>query len=143
LGTSGNHTTPSDPSRRSRYEGAQDGWFRKAIACDFDQIAVTEKRYELMRFWLLGTWAAARVEKPFYLVNLVRDEAEQSIVKSLSSHFLIKPDRQFLRATWEDIFRFVAVHQSGATESEKLLGYIREKTVGYGSTGNLRLAFSP
>jgi hypothetical protein len=141
--TSGNHTTPSDPSRHTRYEAGGEGWFQKVIASDFNQIAVAEKRYELMRFWLLGSWAASRAKKPFYLVNLVREESEQSIVKSLTPHFLTTPDRRFLRATWEDICRFVAAHQPPSRAADKLRGYMAEKTLGYGSAGNLRLAFSP
>ena len=101
--TSGNHTMPSDPTRQSRYEGGGDGWFREVIASNFNQLAVMERRYELMRFWLLGTWVAAQAKKPFYLVNLVREESEQSIVDSLARHLLINDNRHFVRATWEDI----------------------------------------
>jgi hypothetical protein len=140
--TSGNHTTPSDPSRRTRYESGGNGWFSEVIATDFNKIAVEEKRYELMRLWLLGSWAATELKKPFYLVNLVRDESERSIVKSLAPHLKSAPNRQFLRATWENIHRFVDDSRPRPPTSDTLLRYMLEKTLGYDNRGRLRSAFA-
>jgi len=46
--------------------------YSKVIATSFEDLAVKEKRYEMLRYWLLGTWAAAQMNKLFYLVSLVR-----------------------------------------------------------------------
>ena len=140
--TSGNHTTPSDPSRQNRYVAGGEGWYHTVIASDFQKIAVTERRYELMRFWLLGTWIAARVNKPFYLVNLVRHESEPSIVRLLAPHFRTGTQQRLLRVTWEGIRGFVEAYKPSPKATGQLVSYMNEKTIGYGTAGDLRLAFS-
>jgi hypothetical protein len=96
----------------------------------------------MMRLRLLGSWAAAELNKPFYLVNLVRDKSERSIVKSLTPHLKSAPTQQFIRATWENIRRFVDDSRPRPPTSDTLLQNMIEKTVGYDNRGRLRPAFA-
>lgn len=141
--TSSNKTTPSDPARRKRYESGGDAWYRSVVTSDFNHVAIEKKRYELLRLWLLGSWAAAtKLKKTFYLVNLVRKEREEDIVQSLSPHLRVTPGRQFLRTTWEAIYDLVNNSATRSPDGTKLLRYMEEKTIGYDGRGHIKKAFS-
>lgn len=140
--TSTNDTQPSEPSRGARYTAGADGWFGKVVDTDFETVAQKEKRYELLRLWLLGTWIAAKREKAFCLVNLVRTLSERTAIDSMSSHLIASPERRLKRATWEGIHDLVASSTPHSANDNRLLHYMREKTVGYSSGGALKAAFA-
>jgi len=54
----GNEMIPSNISSSKKYESGGQNWFSKAFKSDYKTIAVIEKKYELLRFWLLCTWMA-------------------------------------------------------------------------------------
>jgi hypothetical protein len=140
--TANNETTPSDPENPKKYVTGGNGWYHQVIASDYDVIAKAEKKYELMRFWLLGSWIAAQDEREFYLVNLVRSEFEQDIVKLFGGHIKANTHRHFMRATWEEIRDRIAERIPSSAERDSLLNYYENKTIGYDPSGDLRLAFS-
>ena len=76
-----NNTVPSskDPAVKQKYENGCQGWYNQVFQSPFDQIAVTERKYELLRFWLLGSKMAERLDTSFILVNLVPQEKETTI----------------------------------------------------------------
>lgn len=75
-----NDTKPSDvEGARRRYTGGGEGWYSSVVSSPFDAVAVEQRRYELLRLWLLGSWSAAEHGKRFVLVNRVRDGFETDV----------------------------------------------------------------
>jgi hypothetical protein len=75
----GNETVPSNIRNAKKYEIGGDNWFSKISKSDYKTIAIDEKKYELLRFWLLGTWMAKQQDLDFYLINLVLSEREKNL----------------------------------------------------------------
>lgn len=103
---------------------------------------MTLRRYELLRLWLLGTWAAAKHGKRFELVNLVRQGSEEDGPVFAEAHFDTTPARRFHRATWESIHDLVAAASSPTASDLRLTDYLRTKSLGYSSSGKLVKAFA-
>lgn len=138
---SGNETKPSDPNDSKKYLSGGDKWYKRVFVSPYGTVAVEQKFYELMRFWLLGTWAAMKLGKRFVLVNLVRESEEEQVVASFGLH--IKLDgHQFLRTTWEDAYRFVKSSGRADKDREIFLKYLEGKSVGYNGMRKLTPAFS-
>jgi len=89
--TAGNETIPSDTSNSKKYETGGDNWFSKVFKSDYKTVAISERKYELMRFWLLGTRLAQQQDLDFYLVNLVLSEREKDIETIFKRASLRKP----------------------------------------------------
>lgn len=140
--TASNETTPTDPGNQKKYVTGGNGWYHQVFASDYDVVAIESEKYELMRFWLLGSWIAAQNEREFYLVNLVRSEFEQDIEKLFGRHIKANAHRHFMRVTWEEIRRQIAGRIPSSAERDSLLEYYEYKTVGYSPSGELQLAFS-
>lgn len=96
----------------------------------------------MLRYWLLGTWAAAMLNKPFYLVSLVRRQSKENMADVLAGHFHTTPERQVLSTTWEDIYSFLNASPGRTEHTDRLLAYMKNKTAGYDSRGELRGAFT-
>jgi hypothetical protein len=140
LGSS-NDTQPSDEvGARKRYSEGANGWFSEVCRHDFDSIAVSAKRYELLRLWLLGSHAAHLRSKRFVLVNLVCDGREKDVEQFATCAFRQNADRTFLRATWEAMLPLLS--QAGEQSIEWLRHYLQTKTLGYDNAGRLVKAFS-
>jgi hypothetical protein len=138
---SGNDTVPSDEKgAEERYTKGADGWFGMVCRKDFKTLAILERRYELLRLWLLGSHAAHVRARGFVLINLVRDGQALDIEDFASSAFRQDESRHVRRATWEDIVRMLA----GDSDERilRLTDYMRTKTLGYDSEGRLLKAFS-
>jgi hypothetical protein len=139
--TATNNTTPSDKDDPKKYEVDGESWFSKVFKTDFKTIAVRKKKYELMRFWLLGSLMADQQKKDFCLINLVRDAKERNIESLFKSLIRENERRRFMRITWEQIYEFIC----GITASsgrDQMIGFFKNKTIGYDGKGNLRPAFS-
>lgn len=80
-------------------------WFEKVFQTDYCTIVNCQK-YELMRFWLLGTWMAKEIKKDFYLINLVPMYSEHNIKKQFQPLIKENHSNKFLRLTWEEIYNF-------------------------------------
>lgn len=137
----GNRTTPSTLRVSDKYQSGAGSWFRDAFISDFNTVAVSAEKYELMRFWLLGTWIASNLNLEFYLVNLVRSQAEQNIEKEFGPHIKSTRDRIFKRYTWDQIYEVLLANPSPIERKDEIVRYFKNKTIGY-LNGKLRAAFA-
>jgi hypothetical protein len=139
-----NNTTPSstDPAVKRKYETGCECWYSQVFQSPFEKIAVADRKYELLRFWLLGSKIADRLHVKFYLVNLVPQEKETPIEPMFGKHIKENTERLFLRTTWEDIYRHIRKAGIACEDKETLLRYFSEKTVGYNQDRNLQRAFN-
>jgi len=140
--TAGNETVPSDMSNSKRYEIGGDNWFSKVFASDYTTVAITDKKYELLRFWLLGTWIAKQENLNFYLVNLVLSEQDKNIGTIFKRHICENQKMKFTRITWEDMYQQILNSGLPGRDKDKMMEYFRNKTIGYDSNGELQKAFS-
>lgn len=123
-----------------RYATGGGGWFSKVFASDYE-LLLNDQKYELMRFWLLGTWMAEKKKRDFCLVALVCRENEPEIQQEFQQHIIASSQRQFLRRAWEDTVEFTQAKAKPSEEREAFIGYMANKTVGYDHTGQLQKAF--
>jgi len=140
--TSGNKTVPSDTSNSKRYEIGGDNWFSKVFKSDYKTVAITDKKYELLRFWLLGTWIAKQQDLNFYLVNLVLSERDKNIGTIFKTHIYENQRMKFIRIAWEDVYQQILNSSSPGRDKDKMIDFFRNKTIGYDSHGELQKAFS-
>jgi hypothetical protein len=137
-----NEPQPRDPENQRKYVKGGNSWYYQVFGSDYDTIVRVERKYQLLRFWLLGTWIAARIKRDFYLVNLVPSKSEQKIEEVFGKHIKANEHRRFVRVTWEEIYRHIAEKIPSSVERDLLLDYLEYKTVGYNRLGELQRAFS-
>ena len=137
-----NKIVPSseDPLVKEKYVNGGCGWYQNVFKSDFETVAISDRKYELLRFWLLGSWIAQNQRLRFILVNLVPAEREKDIETQFKKHIKEDTNRTFLRSAWEDIYRLI--QEIDNWKKHLMLDYFRNKTVGYGREGNLQRAFS-
>lgn len=140
--TAGNETDPSNKSSSKKYENGGDNSFSKVFKSAYKTIAIDEKKYELMRFWLLGTWIAKQQGLDFYLVNLVLSEREKDIEAIFKRHLYKNQKMKFIRITWEDLYQQILNRGSSKIDEDMMIKYFRNKTIGYDGNGRLQKAFS-
>ncbi|MDF1541423.1 MAG: hypothetical protein P1Q69_21165 [Candidatus Thorarchaeota archaeon] len=139
--TAGNTTVPSNPSYSKKYETGGNNWFSRVFESEYRTVAIAEKKYELMRFWLLGTWMAEQMDVDFYLINLVLTERELDIESIFKKHIKDNQQRHLLRITWENVYEYIL--KSGRYRNrEEMARYFKNKTPGYSANGRLLKAFS-
>jgi len=139
--TAGNETIPSNKNSSKKYESGGDNWFSRVFKSDYNTVAIIDKKYELLRFWLLGTWMAKQKDLNFYLINLVLSEREIDIESIFKKYIRETERRKFLRITWEDIYRYI-LESNSSKDKDIVLNYFRNKTIGYDKEGKLQRAFS-
>lgn len=114
--------------------------FASVFRSSFDEIAVDEKLYELMRFWLLGTWMAEQLERQFCLVSLLsrndRRECEgdaklAAITERFPPHVRFHGGQRFELLTWEGIHDWCACRAPTSPEAGEVAKYLADKTAGY------------
>jgi len=144
--TAGNNT-PSDEKQigekirnPKKYKTGGNDWFGNVFGTSYEEI-VRKQKYELLRFWLLGTWMAAQTLKTFCLINLVREEAEEDIEPVFRKHIKENPERKFGRLTWEEICKF-ASDQDNIKDKGAITAFFNNKSIGYNKDGQLQKAFS-
>jgi hypothetical protein len=140
--TAGNETVPSDTSNSKKYETGGDNWFSKVFKSDYKTVAIVERKYELLRFWLLGTWMARQQDLDFYLVNLVLSEREKNIETIFKRHLYENQRMKFTRITWEDTYQQILNSDLSGTDRDTMIKYFRNKAIGYDGNGRLQRAFS-
>jgi hypothetical protein len=131
-----NDTVPTNPQDTKGYLSGGERWFEKAFTGDYQGVAITAGRYELMRLWLLGSWAAVREKRQFYLVNLVSERAHET---AFASHIAQMPGAIFVCTTWENFYRWLESCPSTA-DGDRVIQYLRQKSAGY-ANGALKTAF--
>ena len=139
--TATNNTMPSGSNNRTNYLTGGNEWHMKVFVSDFDTVAIKAKKYELFRFWLLGSWLANEMKLDFYLLNVVLTERETDIEKRINPHIRTGSNRQFKRVTWEEIHSFIAEYAPEDYKKSVILEYFRNKTIGYNRSGELQKAF--
>lgn len=140
--TSGNRTQPSEAGRAARYVEGGQGWYAQVMRAPFGEVAVGAHFYELVRMWLLGTWAARQRGLDFCLVNLVGAARELGVEAAFGRFITTSDQRRFKRATWEGALAHLQAVRPLDPITTQLEHYMREKTAGYGSNGRLRSGFS-
>ena len=140
--TANNATIPSEPENRKKYVTGGGGWYHQVFASDYDTVANDAQKYELLRYWLLGSWIATQSGRDFALVNLVRSDYEQDIEKLFDNHIKADAHRHFVRVTWEEVFQRIGEESPPSAEKDTLLDYAEYKTAGYNRLGELERAFS-
>jgi len=140
--TASNKTAPTNLDDAKKYEERDKDFYSQIFKSDFNTVAVQEKKYELLRFWLLGNWIAKEKNLGFYLIDLVLEEKDQDIESTFGQ--LIKQDKnkRFIRITWEDIYEQILNHGTSLNDSNKIIEYFKNKTIGYNGYGKLQKAFS-
>ncbi len=136
-----NRTEPSNPKVKYKYVSGGQNWWNEVIHSDFKTLAVQDKRYELARFWLIGSWMAKQYGLDFYLINLTLSNQENVIEQSFKEHIIEDGTRKFKRITWEDIYLFIKDQPADEKEKEIILNYYQNKSQGYDAKGNLQKAF--
>ena len=124
-----------------KYTTGGNNWFEKVFKSDYETV-VLEQKYELLRFWLIGSWIATRLDLDFYLVNLVLSEREKDIEAVFNKHIRNNERRKFDRITWEDIYEHISNSNLSRGDKEVLTRYFKNKTIGYNKNGKLQRAFS-
>ena len=140
--TASNENKPSNLNVENKYKTSGQGWWNEVFSSDFKTVAIDEKKYELSRFWLLGTWIARQNDLDFYLVNLVLSEREKDIEAVFKRHIKENQTRRFIRITWEDIYQLIFDHEFSGQDKNIIINYFRNKTIGYDGNGRLQRAFS-
>lgn len=136
-----NNTTPSNPNNKKNYVEGGQNWFSQVFNSDYQTIAISNKKYELMRFWLLGSWIANELSLNFQLINLVLADKELLIVNEFSKYIRSDSKKIFSRLTWENIYNMVNDLNKVDNETKSVLDYFKNKSAGFGSTGKLRKRF--
>lgn len=139
--TAGNETIPSSMSDSKKYETGSNNWFSKVFKSDYKTVAIVEKKYELLRFWLLGTWMAKQQDLDFYLINVVLAEREADIESIFKRHIKENQRRKFLRVTWESVHKYVS-DRNLLGNKDIMIRFFKNKIIGYDENGRLRGAFS-
>lgn len=122
------------------YTNGANGWYDMVFTSPYPDI-VRDQKYELLRFWLLGTWMAKQKNKNFVLANIVLRGKETTIESDFGKHIRQNNSALFKRMSWEDVYDYIL--KSGITDkdTDKMLNYFRNKTLGYDSKGDLIKAF--
>jgi hypothetical protein len=124
-----------------KYISGGNNWYSSIFSSEY-KIVINDQKYELMRFWLLGTWMAAQLEMPFFLINLVMEEREKKIEQEFGKHILQCDNRVFKRIFWGNIYKFVVNSVISNKETEVLKQYFQNKALGYNSDFELIKAFN-
>lgn len=139
--TAKNETTPSELQNRKEYETGGDRLFQHIFKSDYETVAEKEKRYELMRFWLLGSWMAKKLSVDFEFYSLVMQSRELDIEATFGKHIIETTERQFSRLTWEQIYAFIKLLPDNK-EKHIMTEYFENKTIGYNSISAIIKAFN-
>ena len=131
-----------NPQVQKKYGTGGNGWYRRVFHSNFETVAISEKKYELLRFWLIGSWIAQRLQSDFYLVNLVLSEREKDIERVFGKHIKENQHRRFARITWEDIYACILNKTSPSGDRDIIKRYFENKTLGYDRNRKLQKAFS-
>lgn len=137
-----NKTTPSKLYVEDKYVSGAQGWWKQVFRSDFKTVAIENKKYELSRFWLIGSWIANQLNLDFYLINLTFSNQEKDIEQIFKKHIIEDNSRIFKRIKWEEIYGYISNSDSSEHDKETMIKYFNNKTIGYDGNGSLQRAFS-
>jgi hypothetical protein len=139
--TATNNTKPTNAGELKSYLTGGSGWFRKVFCSQYEKVAIDCKKYELMRFWLLGTWLAKKHNLNFYLFNLVLEDRDKDIEALFNCHLKPYSNKLFKRFSWENIYKFIVKNAPEGIDKDLINSYFLNKTIGYDHKGYLKNAF--
>lgn len=139
--TATNATMPSSQNARKNFLAGGREWWKQAFISDYETVAIKAKKYELFRFWLLGSWMARQLGRDFYLINLVPSAREADIEERFTPHIRLSAGRCFKRVTWEGIGGYISENAPDDPPKRAFLAYLENKTTGYDRNGKIRPAF--
>jgi hypothetical protein len=139
--TTKNKTTPHNLQEKKKYETGDNNMFQQIFKSDYETIAIKEKRYELLRFWLLGSWIAKQLDIDFEFYSLVKQSREQEIKGDFAKHIIETAKRKFSRMTWEQIYNYIKTLTNNK-EKQKMTDYFENKIIGYSSNNTIIKAFN-
>ena len=113
--------------------------FDSLFKSDYKSI-VRNQKYELMRFWILGTWIAKNRNLKFQLINLVLDNRELNIESDFGKHLIPNSNYTFSRYAWESIYSLIKGTNNQDSDSLLILDYFKHKSAGYNKKGRLKKA---
>ncbi|MBX3007608.1 MAG: hypothetical protein KF816_06225 [Melioribacteraceae bacterium] len=137
-----NETKPSAPDNTKKYLTGGNNWFKKVFSSDYSSIAIEQEKYELLRFWLLGTWMSYRIGLKFSLISLVLGNRELEIEEVFDKMIVEDKEKQFDRISWEDIYHFIVTNKIESNDYKIIIDYYKNKCLGYNSSQSLIKAFS-
>jgi hypothetical protein len=135
--TSSNNTSPSNLINRKSYESGGNHLFQQIFINNYETVAIKEKKYELMRFWLLGSWMANQLGLDFEFYGLVMNSRDKQLENEFGNHIIETNERKFLRMTWEQINNFIQ-NTPNSQEKQIMTDYFTNKTIGYNSNNLVR-----
>jgi len=139
--TAKNETKPSDIQNRKKYETGGKKLFQQIFRSDYETIAFKEERYELMRYWLIGSWMAEQIGLDFEFYSLVMNSREKNLETEFDKHIIENSERKFSRMTWELIYEYI-LNTTETKEKQIMTDYFKNKTIGYGSDFQIIRAFN-
>jgi hypothetical protein len=139
--TASNNTTPGSSHARQGYLAGGGEWWRQAFSSDYETVAIQARKYELFRFWLLGTWLAKQLDRKYTLINLVLSARQADIEERFTPHVRLSDGRCFKRVTWEGIGGYISENAPDDPPKRAFLAYLENKTTGYDRNGKIRPAF--
>jgi len=137
-----NETKPSAAENTKKYLTGGNNWFDKVFRNNYSSIAIEQEKYELLRFWLLGSWMAQKIGLRFSLVSLVLGHRELEIEETFDKMIVEDEEKQFDRITWEDIYQFIITNKNDSKDFITITDYYKNKCLGYNSNQSLIKAFS-
>lgn len=126
-----NNSKPSNINDKKKYLTGGDKWFESVFESKYQSVAIDESKYELMRFWLQGTWIAKNENKEFYLINLVLPNKEKNIEDIFGKHIIINERNKFIRITWRGIYDFIIQAEFDNDKTKEVTEYIENKISGF------------
>ncbi len=139
--TATNKTRPSNLIDTKKYIQGGDNWYHQVFHANYKEVAIDRQKYELMRFWFLGSWIAKEVEFDFHLVNLVLEDREHDIEADFLPLINQNNHREFSRQSWESIYQLLKDNPIIDEKKRVLLSYFENMTMSYPKNGELQKAF--
>lgn len=127
--TSSNYKSVDRIDKLEKYELNE--WYQEVFTIDCHYVAYEQKCYELMRFWLLGTWMATQMQKNLILLNLTPKRIDPDVEVRFGSMIRSGNRHRFLRLTWEQLYCWLEENGDRNQNYDKMLHYLRNKSAGY------------
>jgi hypothetical protein len=138
--TSGNETVGNSEAALVRYSESEQRWYEKVFTADVWQVAVERKKYELMRYWLLGTWLANEMGKHFVFMSVTPIDRDRDLPEQFKPLIRETKTREFRHTCWEEVRSFIYQNLPPSEDRNKVIQYLDGKTAGY-VNGVLQKAF--
>ena len=136
-----NETKPTPRGQDKGYLAGGEGWYKNVFTSDYNTVAVKDKKYELMRYWLLGSWLAKEQNCDFYLISLVLEGREPGLVPAFKKHIAETENRKYKRLDWEELYGYIVKNAPAGEDKDALIKYFKNKTANYDSKRKLQKAF--